>query len=399
MNLLTDIITYVRRIIKSPSASTITDNLIVDYINRFWLQDVDARIQLFDLKTNYTFNTIPGICDYNMPLYTIQSSNLQDPISYYPVYQGFMMPAYVNGIQIPFYTERNAFWNLWPNYIQYLNPAAIGDGTAGPYLINLARFPAIPGHVDMTGVIAAGYPSDPIFSNTVPNDGTLLRTPLIPYTSIHSGTRFTVSDESGNNMMVQDTGVFLNGDTGSNLFGLLITQKDSGSSYLPYAPFNYQIYSNYSKTLNTVNYSEGTAVVTFPNPVPAGMPINAESFFYQPGLPRSVLFYNNTLTIRPNPNISYTVDLTAYLTPAAFLNLSQSVQFAYMSEYIARGAARKILSDTGDWEQFMAYEPLFKEQETLVHIRSQRQFTSTRTGTIFSDLQGQTNFNQIGASS
>jgi hypothetical protein len=74
------------------------------------------------------------------------------------------------------------------------------------------------------------------------------------------------------------------------------------------------------------------------------------------------------------------------------------VQFAYMSEYIARGAARKILADTGDTEQFAFYEPLFKEQETLVWKRSQRQFTANRTGTIFSDLQGQTNFNQIGAS-
>ena len=128
MFLLSDVITYVRRIIKSPSNATITDNLIVDYINRFWLQDVDARCQLFDLKTNYTFQTIPGICDYNMPLYTIQSSDLQSPISYYPVYQGFMLPAYVNGIQIPMYTERNSFWNLWPNYVQYLNPAAVGDG-------------------------------------------------------------------------------------------------------------------------------------------------------------------------------------------------------------------------------------------------------------------------------
>ena len=60
-----------------------------------------------------------------------------------------------------------------------------------------------------------------------------------------------------------------------------------------------------------------------------------------------------------------------------------------MSEYIARGAARKILADTGDVEQFAFYEPLFKEQEQLVWKRSQRQFTSTRTNTIFSQLTTQ----------
>jgi hypothetical protein len=67
-----------------------------------------------------------------------------------------------------------------------------------------------------------------------------------------------------------------------------------------------------------------------------------------------------------------------------------------MTEYISRGAARKILSDTGDMEQFMFYEPLFREQENLVWKRSQRQFTTDRTNTIFSQTQGQTNVNNIG---
>jgi len=56
-----------------------------------------------------------------------------------------------------------------------------------------------------------------------------------------------------------------------------------------------------------------------------------------------------------------------------------------MSEYIARGAARKILADTGDVEQFQFYEPFFREQEILVWKRSQRINTSTRTQTIVSE--------------
>jgi len=51
------------------------------------------------------------------------------------------------------------------------------------------------------------------------------------------------------------------------------------------------------------------------------------------------------------------------LSPAAFLSTNQAAPFGYMCEYIARGAARKILSDTGDVEQFNFYEPLFMEQE------------------------------------
>lgn len=397
MNLLQDIITYVRRIIKSPSNTQITDALIIDYINRFWLIDVDARMQLFDLKTSYQFQTIPGIASYNMPLYNIQPVPGNPDVSYYPVYQGFMMPAFVNGIQVPFYTDQNAFWNLWPNYVQYLNPAAVGDGTAGPYTINLAEAPAIPGYLDMSGVIASGNSpvSDPIFGATIPNSA---GNPIIPFSSFYPGIHFTATDSMGNNMMVQDSGIFLNANTSSKLYGLLMTQTPGSSGYESCNPLNYQIYTSYTTTLNTVNYSDGVAYVTFPSAVPVGNSINAESLFFQPGLPRGVLFYNNCLQIRPSPDISYNVQLTAYLSPSAFLASGQAVQFGYMSEYIARGAARKILSDTGDTEQFMFYEPLFKEQETLVWKRSQRQFTATRTGTIFSDLQGQTNFNQIGAS-
>lgn len=398
MNLLQDILTYIRRLIKTPSNAVITDNLLIDYVNRFWLMDVDARIQLFDLKTSYSFQTIPGVAAYNMPLYQLQTEPGNQVINYYPVYQGFMMPAYVNGIQVPFYTEQNAFWNLWPNYTQFLNPATTGNGTAGPYTIPLVEFPAIPGYLDMTGVISAapslGNYLDPIFNTTVPQSGT---TNVIPYSSFYPGVHFTATDENGNNMWVQDTGIFLSGGTNSDLCGLLITQNTAGGSYAPPNPFNYQVYSSYSTTENIVNYATGYAYVTFPNIVPDGTPINAESLFFQPGLPRAILFYNNCLQIRPLPDISYNIQLTAYQTPAAFLSTGQAIQFAYMTEYIARGAARKILADTGDVEQFMFYEPLFKEQETLVWKRSQRQFTATRTGTIFSDLQGQTNYNQIGS--
>jgi hypothetical protein len=399
LNLLSDIITYIRRLVKTPSNGSLNDNLIIDYINRFWIMDMDARVQLYDLKTNYTFQTIPGIATYNMPMYNTQKQAIDTvnpfpPITSYPVYQGFMQPAYVNGIQVPFYTEQNAFWNLWPNYIQYLNPAAYGNGTTGPYTISLAEAPAIPGHLDMTGIVAninnGNGNNDPYFANAFPLD------PLtgfinLPTTSFFPGVYFTATAENGQLIEVADSGIYLEtAGTNGDLYGLLMAPGNAPNSNLPLS-------GGYSITSNTVNYNTGIATVTFPTAVPEGAPINAESQFFQPGLPRAILFYNNTMTIRPPPDISYNIQLQAYLSPAAFLSSGQAIPFGYMAEYIARGAARKLLADTGDIEQFQFYEPLFKEQETLVWKRSQRQITSNRTGTIFSDLQGQTNFNQIGA--
>jgi hypothetical protein len=156
------------------------------------------------------------------------------------------------------------------------------------------------------------------------------------------------------------------------------------------APYgNAPLPGGYTATNNIVNYFTGEAYVTFNESVPAGNNINAQCFYYQSGLPRGVLYYDNMLTLRSPPDIQYLVEIDAYLSPAAFLNTAQAIPFGYMAEYIARGAARKLLSDTGDIEQFQFYEPLFREQEMLVWKRSQRQFTATRTESIYSQGFGQ----------
>lgn len=394
MNLLQDVITYVRRLVKSPKDTLITDNLIIDYINRFWLLDVDARIQLFDLKSKYTFETTPGVADYNMPLYNVQIEPGAQTIASFPVYQGFMQACYANGIQVPFYTQRDPFWNLWPNYLQYLNPAATGNGTVGPYEITIPYFPAIQGHIDITGILAIGQNpiQDPPLVNSYTSGPPTDFIPEVPVTSVYSGVFFTATAANGQNIVVQDSGQFLADNTDGDLYGLLM---QPGA-----APFgNQRLSGGYTTTLNTVNYNTGIAYVTFPEPIPDGNPIQSQCYFYQQGLPRAILFYNNCITLRPPPDIPYLIEMNGYLTPAAFLTTAGALPFAYMSEYLARGAARKILSDTGDVEQFQFYEPLFREQESLVWKRSQRQFTATRTGTIFSDLQGQSNYNNIGQGS
>ncbi len=413
MNLLSDVLTYIRRIIKSPSNSSITDDLLIDYVNRFWISDIDARMQLFDFKTKYQFETIPGVCDYNMPLYAPQTEPGAQVISPFPVYQGFMAPAYANGVQMPFYTQRELFFRTYPNYLEWNDQVAIGDGVTTTFTFSLPSFsqaPApsvgpltigiIPGHIDMTGIIASGGTQDPIFTTTfltepVPNVPLAFQA-TIPSTSVKSGVYITYIDQNGGNVVVADSGQFLDRPvthtlTDGNLYGLLMLpgQAPNGDAALP---------GGYSLTVNTVNYNTGTVNVTFPTAPLAGSSINANCAYYQPGLPRQILFYNNTLSIRPPPDTQYLIELDAYLTPAAMLSSGTSVPFAYMAEYIARGAARKILSDTGDWEQFTSYEPLFIEQERLVWKRSQRIFTATRTSTIFSNGEGQGNvgFNNSG---
>lgn len=352
--------------------------------------DVDARLQLYDLKTKYIFETRPGITNYNIPLYNLNGypntnalpiptdpsqPNLQPQISLYPVYQGFMGPAFVNGIQVPFYTDRASYYNIWPLYVQALNNSYFGDGVTTTFTLNLPNFPSMAGYVDITGVAAAySYSSpqvsaDPIVANA-PN-------PNISKANIYPAVFITTQDANQNLLQVNDSGQFFNGaaPSGNMQLGMLTGNVTGGWSNSPLT--------------NVVNYSNGQVNVTFSSPPALDVAINLQCFFFQSGIPRAVLYYNNCITIMPPPDISYQIEINGYLSPAAFLTSNQSIPFAYMCEYIARGAARKILADTGDMEQMQFLEPFFKEQESLVWKRSQRQFTSTRTGTIFSEYSSQ----------
>lgn len=379
--MLSDILTYMRRILKTPSNDSISDNLLIDYVNRFWIMDVDARLQLFDLKTKYSFITTPGVDRYNMPLYDVQTET-QAPneqlIGMFPVYQGFLGPAYINGIQVGFQTQKTQFFNIWPNVEQNLNVVATGTGQPGAYSFTLPILPQfltpgnpptqgiLRGHVDISGIIATA-------NNVDPPMGTTINT-AIPVTSIDSAVYITTIDATGANVVVQDSGQFLQGNVN---YGLLMQPGN--------APFgNAPLFGGYSTTSNTINYLTGQINVDFPVTIPLGQNINVNCLYFETGLPREILFYNNTLTLRSPPALQYLVELDAYLSPTAFFNTTAAIPFAYMAEYIARGAARKILSDTGDVEQFNFYEPLFREQELLVWKRSQRIWTSTRTETIYS---------------
>ena len=391
MNLLQDIITYVRRIIKSPSNAVITDSLIIDYINRFWIMDVDARIQLFDLKKIYQFQTIPGFDQYNMPLYDVQTEEGSQSINFYPVYQIFQGPAYINGVEVLLQTQRSVFYNIYPKIVQQVVQVGTGNGTTGPYNLSFPIQPSnsnplnppiqyiLRGHVDMQGIISTGANEDPplVTALEITNNQTFIQD--VPVTNVFPSVYITSTASDGSNIVVSDSGQFLDGNLN---YGLLMEPGNAPNGNLPLTngPGD-----DYTITQNTINYFDGTIQnLFFPVAVPNGAQINAQFYFFQSGLPRAILVYNNVIILRSPPDRQYLVEIEVYMTPAAFLTGSNAIPFAYMSEYIARGAARKILADTGDVEQFNFYEPLFKEQEMLVWKRSQRQFTATRTQTIYS---------------
>ena len=361
MNLLTDIITYVRRIIKTASDQVMSDALIVDYINRFYTTDVPARLQLFELKSKYSFMAQPLVDQYNIPYYPQATGVGSVTIAPYPMFQMFMQPVLCDGAQIPLFTDRNSWVNVYPNFYTNEENDVVGDGSS-TYSFSTINNNIVRAHIDVIG------------ETLIDNNPAI----AIPFTSLDSGVYISAQDADNNLIVLQDVGPNYpaNNTTGDANVGNLMLRSNLMSGQLTVS--------------GTIDYSTGEVTsANFGVAIPSGNTIQVKYVSFAAGRPGIMLFYNNVFKLRPIPDVPRFIELDAYLTPTAFLNSADALPFGYMAEYIARGAARKILSDTGDWDQFDRYEGLFREQEMLVTRRTDRQRSVNRTPTIFTDVNQQ----------
>jgi hypothetical protein len=363
--IFSDIITWVRRIIKSPSPQTISDATLSDYINRFVNYEMPERILLIELKRQYVFETQANVFEYQAPYFgnsspTFLSNSAPPPFfnnptppatlpqTPVPMFQEFRPPIYADGVKMGWFQTNDQFYNIYPELVQNEIPIE-GDGTTGPYSVTLGRSPILRGFIDELGN-------------------------LQPYVFI------TFVDSAGDQHYIVDSG-FLN----SSGLGILIEtdstfQNIAGASFTPVGT-----YPPTGGGAGTMDYVNGILSFTFASTaVPSGASINVQTSPFSSGFPRTCLFFNNIFRLYPVPSRPYRITVDAYITPSVFFYTSNSIPFAYMSEYIARGAARKILSDNGDYEQMQFYEPLFREQENLVLRKTSRQNAIPRTPTIFS---------------
>lgn len=239
-------------------------------------------------------------------------------------------PCYVAGQQIQYFQDLDLFYREWPK-INYFQIIATGNGTAGPY----------------TGVLSATPFMQSI--NTLPSP---------PLNLIGKDIRVLFSANLGigsSSSAIDDgNGGFLNPVNGNALIG-------------------------------TINYLTGAFTVTFPNVIPAGVQINAATIPYVASMPRSICFYQNQFILRPIPDQSYIVEINAFRYPSNLLNNNDSPELAFWWQLLAYGAARKILTDNGDFENAAALEPYFLEQLAFVQRRTIKQLTNQRASTIYSN--------------
>lgn len=135
---LSFIITYVRRICKTPNTADLTDDTIIDYFNRFYLFDVPERIQLFQLRTQYSFETIANVDRYLLPINT---------------YNMVSTPCFCDGYMMAWQQSNDQFSKLFPN--RFLNQQWMqGSGAAGTtYTIQLGQLPVVRGFTDYNNLL------------------------------------------------------------------------------------------------------------------------------------------------------------------------------------------------------------------------------------------------------
>jgi hypothetical protein len=363
-SLLSDCITYARRILKQPNPQDISDATIADYLNRFYVFDMPARIQLFEMKTQFSLELTPNVDQYNAPITYLPGGAVV------PTYNTYLTPAYIDGYQIVMQQSHDQWMKLFPNRV--LNQfQQNGNGSAGPYNFGLFELPVIQGHRDFN-LQPPGNTVNPLINPLMPLLGGRQEGLLT------SSVYVTAIDINGNLNVAQDD---------PYLTAPFMTPSATIGNLIQYDPVNP---GNNPSIVGTVNYITGAINVTFLNPIPGSSAINSQTIPYSAGRPQAILFFDNTFSFRPIPDKPYLFQIDAYYNPAAFLNTNNALPYRYMTEYLARGTARKILQDYGDVEQLALYEPMFREQENFVLRKTYRQNSNVRVATIF---QGQTSYN------
>lgn len=139
---------------------------------------------------------------------------------------------------------------------------------------------------------------------------------------------------------------------------------------------------------STINYITGVYDITFNVAPGSGETIYAQTVTYQAARPQSILYFDNKFTLRPVPDKPYQVRIEIFDQPTALLDAANEPELAQHWQFIALGAARKILIDRLDMETVSKIEAEYKHQELLCLRRTLVQQSEERTATIYTQQVG-----------
>lgn len=257
--------------------------------------------------------------DLNDTYYFTTDQNVDEYDFDKEAYINTLPPAYCDGYQMLYTQNKKEFLSLWPK-LQSKQQVATGDGTPGPYTFTISTIPFLR-------------------SNDTP-----MGTKGVTANVLISGPTSTSASEA---VYDDGTGGWVNAAAGS------------------------------------VNYITGACTITFSDSILDGEPIYAHVHPYSASRPNTIFFYEDKFTLRPVPDGAYTIEVAATRRPTAFLNDADSPQLSEWWQVIAYGAALKIFTDAGDFDQYQAYRPFYEEQLILCGRRTLKQLSTQKVKTIY----------------
>jgi len=327
---LSTIQTLVRQLTRTPSQNQLSTSDLNQIINTFVLYDFPQAIRLYNLRSTFTFYTQP-----NVDVYPTNTTDTTDALYNFSNKIVAIHPGvYCAGVPVMFTQNRDEFFGLYPLYNSIVTRVAIADGTTGPFTGNLLSGPNqnLPGITTQT----------PVLQNNVTFS-----------TITTSNVAMTVIDypQPGNN------------ETG--LLGFANVPPTSLANF------------------GTVNYLTGAFSVSFVSATVDGANITAETVPYQPGQPIAVLYYDQEFTVRPVPNMAYSIQMQVDILPTELLDSMQTPNLNQWWQYIAYGAARKVFQMKSDLDGVALIDPEFKRQEGLVLSSTATILANERPPTIY----------------
>ena len=260
---------------------------------------------------------------YTQPGVDVYKTNTTDPLDPLYNFQNKYITVhptpYIAGYPAMFTQSRDMFYSNYPQTNFVAQTGLTGNGTTGPF------------------------------------SGTLTQVPIVQNSLVLSCV-----DTNGTSMVIIDY-------PDNNLIGTLSTPNQ------PFPPSNY----------GSINYQTGQFTVTFTGNTNPGATIWAESLFYQPGTPLTVLYYDNQFTLRPIPDKTYPVQLEADIRPTELLNNGSSPQLEQWWLYISYLAAKLIFEDRMDYDSIAMIMPSLREQENFVNRTNLVQQANQRAPTIY----------------
>ncbi len=338
---LSDIIDKIRKLTGSGNSLQITDSVIIDYINSFYLYDFPAEFRSLQLKNTFTINTIQNIDTYPFD---------------FEHYSTLESPAYIDKKVVPLYTTPWSFYNLFFNW-QNSEAFATGDGSAGDYTGTAQDVPIVRSH----------------------NNNPIADTQTTPTASFTTGT-YPATFSEPNVARIQNMIITANTATGT------VNVTDDGNGLL--------IGDIDAAGTNTINYQTGAIDVRFNATIPASNPITIRYNPANPNLPQAILFFQNQITLRPVPDQGYLVEITAYRRPSQILlgtvdpDLPVSTGLPELLEWwetLAAGASKKIFEDRQDADGIMMMDKMLAERYAVNETRTYAQLGKQRIDTLFSD--------------